>query len=151
MSIEPNDPRLTAYALGELEAEDLASFEALLAEDEAARSELSAIRQTTALLTNELQSDDVQLSREGRARIESALPSKQPAKVSLLRKKSFWAISAVAAALPLTLVALATLNQRAAPQLSEQAGKIAMLDEPAVKPSAPRPADPPKMDNPTGS
>ena len=68
MSIEPNDPRLTAYALGELEAEDLASFEALLAEDEAARSELSAIRQTTALLTNELQSDDVQLSREGRAR-----------------------------------------------------------------------------------
>ncbi|MCB9581649.1 MAG: von Willebrand factor type A domain-containing protein [Polyangiaceae bacterium] len=145
MSIEPNDPRLTAYALGELEAEDLASFEALLAEDEAARSELSAIRQTTALLTNELQSDDVQLSREGRARIESALPSKQPAKVSLLRKKSFWAISAVAAALPLTLVALATLNQRAAPQLSEQAGKIAMLDEPAPvtapAPMATAPAD----------
>ena len=145
MSIEPNDPRLTAYALGELEAEDLASFEALLAEDEAARSELSAIRQTTALLTNELQSDDVQLSTERRARIESALPSKQPAKVSLLRKKSFWAISAVAAALPLTLVALATLNQRAAPQLSEQAGKIAMLDEPAPvtapAPMATAPAD----------
>ncbi len=30
-------------------------------------------------------------------------------------------------------------------------GSIAMLDGPAAKPSAPRPAEPPKMDNPTGS
>ena len=44
MSIDSNDPRLTAYALGELEGEARAAFEGLLEGDPAAREEVAALR-----------------------------------------------------------------------------------------------------------
>src|SRR3954466_15504339 len=47
-----DDPRLTAYALGELdEAADLAEVEAFVASDEAARRFVEETRQTVAMLT----------------------------------------------------------------------------------------------------
>jgi len=44
MKIDPNDPRLTAYALGEMPAAERAAFERELAGDPAARAEIEAIR-----------------------------------------------------------------------------------------------------------
>jgi anti-sigma factor RsiW len=56
-SIEPNDPRLTAYALGELPADEVEAFEALLAEHPEAQAEVDAIRGLADELTEELAKD----------------------------------------------------------------------------------------------
>ena len=135
MSIEPNDPRLTAYALGELEGEDLQSFEALLADDGAAASELEAIRAAAKELSSELSDSELSLTAEQRARIERA--AEKPAgeaeapkaKVSLLRRKSLWAISAVAAVLPLALWATTMTTGREAAPVSALASKYKMPRE----------------------
>src|SRR5437868_768276 len=42
--ISPEDPRLTAYALGQLEGAELAAFEAALQSDPAAQAEVAEIR-----------------------------------------------------------------------------------------------------------
>src|SRR5471032_1338234 len=46
----PDDPRLTAFALGELEGEELAAVEAALRDDPAARAAVEEIRATAAQL-----------------------------------------------------------------------------------------------------
>ena len=48
--LSPDDPRLTAFALGELEGEDLAAVEAALRDDPAARAAVAEIRATAAQL-----------------------------------------------------------------------------------------------------
>ena len=53
-SFQPADPRLTAYALGELDHSERAEVEALLAESAEARMALEGIRETIALLRSEL-------------------------------------------------------------------------------------------------
>ena len=53
-NFQPYDPRLTAYALGELDPTERAQVEALLAESAEARTELEGIRETIALLSREL-------------------------------------------------------------------------------------------------
>ena len=52
--ISPDDPRLTAFALGELEGEDLAAVEAALRDDPAARAAVAEIQATAAQLENAL-------------------------------------------------------------------------------------------------
>ncbi len=70
MTIKPDDPRLTAYALGELEPGESAELEALLKENPSAESEISAIRETAALLEGELAAAPaLELSEEQRSRV----------------------------------------------------------------------------------
>ena len=52
--IPPDDPRLTAYALGELEGGELAEVEAALRADPAAQSAVAEIRIAAGLLTDAL-------------------------------------------------------------------------------------------------
>ena len=52
MSIESNDPRLTSYALGEMNDTDRAAFEAEL--DDSARDEMDAIRNMAGRVEGEL-------------------------------------------------------------------------------------------------
>ncbi len=74
MNQSSEDPRLTAYALGELEADEHAAFEALLAEDAELRAELEAVRETAELLETELsRSPELALSASQRKAIERAL------------------------------------------------------------------------------
>ena len=54
MTIESNDPRLTAYVLNELELAEKAEIEAALQESEELRHEVEAIRQTCGLLGESL-------------------------------------------------------------------------------------------------
>jgi Ca-activated chloride channel family protein len=55
MKIDPHDPRLTAYALGELDDAERADLEVLLQDDETARREVETIRRAATVLTDKLQ------------------------------------------------------------------------------------------------
>jgi len=73
-TFDPNDPRLTAYALGELHGDELTEFEQLLAESAAARSALAEIREATGWLRNELAAGPaLALSAEQHQRLEQLL------------------------------------------------------------------------------
>ncbi len=103
MSIEPNDPRLTAHALSELDADEAETFETEL--DDAARLEIEEIKKVASLLERELSADEPALSSEQRQRIERALApeEKQPAPVvQLPRRRRAW-LWAIAAAVPFVL------------------------------------------------
>lgn len=53
-NFQPDDPRLTAYALGELDPNERAEVEAMLSESSEARMALEEIRETIGLLSREL-------------------------------------------------------------------------------------------------
>ena len=75
MNIDPKDPRLTAYALGELESEDERfEIEKALEDSEELTQMVTQIRQTAALMTEELQKEPSPgLSQKHQQRIESEL------------------------------------------------------------------------------
>ena len=57
--ISPDDPRITAYALQEMEPAEQAGFEQLLAQDAAAREVVEEIRRTAAVLGDALENEPV--------------------------------------------------------------------------------------------
>ena len=75
MNIDPKDPRLTAYALGELESEDeRIEIEKALDGSEELTQIVTQIRQTAALMTEELQKEPSPgLAPKHQQRIESEL------------------------------------------------------------------------------
>jgi Ca-activated chloride channel family protein len=78
MKIDPNDPRLTAYALGELDDAERAEIEALLKDDEAARREIETIRRAATVVTSELQSEPCpRLSPEQLAAIKNRFATRE--------------------------------------------------------------------------
>jgi anti-sigma factor RsiW len=72
MSLDPNDPKLTAYALGELDDTERVAIEAELAESADARRTVEEILRTAALLEQELQMEPpLALSEDQRKAIET--------------------------------------------------------------------------------
>ncbi|MCP4848978.1 MAG: DUF3520 domain-containing protein [Verrucomicrobiaceae bacterium] len=70
MTIKPDDQRLTAYALGELEPAESVQLEALLKENPSMAAEVAAIREAAALLEGELSATPaLELSEEQRSRV----------------------------------------------------------------------------------
>ena len=81
MIFDANDPRLTAYALDEVDSAERAEIEQLLADCQEARTHVSEIRQTAQWLTQELQKEQETVSTLGMANhlvIEQALSSPLP-------------------------------------------------------------------------
>lgn len=73
MSIEKDDPRLTAYALGQLEGRDRDAFEKELDQDPAAQAEVEAIRKMATRIGATLEKEPAQaLAPAQRASIERA-------------------------------------------------------------------------------
>ena len=69
---DPEDVRLSAYVLGELEGEDRAAIEALLARSAEARAFVEGLRETAEELERELARETVPgLTPEQRTRIEA--------------------------------------------------------------------------------
>ena len=69
--IDPDDPQLTAYALGEFSASEAASFEARLKISPVAKLELAAIRDLSDMLTTGLKRDwELNLSEEVKVDLE---------------------------------------------------------------------------------
>ena len=76
MSIDNNDPRLTQYALGEMDAAEATQFELEL--DTAARADVDAIRAMAGLVGAELQAEPApELERTQRRAIEHAAGGKR--------------------------------------------------------------------------
>lgn len=74
MRSERDDPRLTAYALGEMDARERAAFEVELAGDAEARRVVDEIRVTASLVREELRREPVaELAGSRRAAIERAM------------------------------------------------------------------------------
>ena len=77
MKIDPNDPKLTAYALGELDETERAAVESELLFSEAARQEVEEIQATAGLLKEEFSSEPgFELSQSQNALIEHRLDSR---------------------------------------------------------------------------
>ncbi|MCX5769297.1 MAG: von Willebrand factor type A domain-containing protein [Candidatus Hydrogenedentes bacterium] len=73
MNINLEDPRLSAYALGEMDEAESKEFEALLENDPAARAEVEAIRQMAGMLASELQAEPAaDMSEAARAKVVAA-------------------------------------------------------------------------------
>jgi hypothetical protein len=88
--IAEDDPRLTAYALGEMEAGERIAFEQLLERDAAARSRVDEIRATAAFL-------EAALEREPVAPVPD--PSRARARAPIIRFPQFYyVVSGLAAA-----------------------------------------------------
>ena len=91
MQIDANDPRLTAYALGELDAEDRREVTMLLETSPEAQAAVEEIRQAADLLTRELIDEPpLQLTNEQRQSVEQAM---------MTRDRRRWIPLAVAASL----------------------------------------------------
>ncbi|HET7626535.1 MAG TPA: von Willebrand factor type A domain-containing protein [Verrucomicrobiae bacterium] len=76
MKLNPDDPRLTAYALGELNADERAEIETALRENPECRRAVEEIRQTAAMLSgNFAKESSPKLSQEQRNAIEEQLHS----------------------------------------------------------------------------
>ena len=74
MTFDPNDPRLTAFALNELDGEDRAAVETLLAECEESRKYIEEVRETARLLTDQLHKESAPgLTADHRMAIEAGI------------------------------------------------------------------------------
>ncbi len=71
MTFDPNDPRLTAYVLGELEPSEHAEVEAILNESSECRRAVEEIRSTVGWLTERLHEEQAALSLVPRSRDQS--------------------------------------------------------------------------------
>lgn len=73
MNINLEDPRLSAYALGEMDSAEVKEFEALLEKDPAARAEVEALRQMAGMLASKLQAEPAEaMSEPARAKVVAA-------------------------------------------------------------------------------
>jgi Ca-activated chloride channel family protein len=150
-SIAPDDPRLTAYALGELEASEVPAVEALLAESAEARAEVDAIRAMAGTLGAELAAEPEPgpgLAPDQKRAIESAL-GRPKSGGAILRP---FALPAIAAAVLIGLVlwseedaennraspvmdAVADLRQRETPFVYDNFGAAPKVNTQPISPA----------------
>ncbi len=109
MKIDPTDPKLTAYALGELDEKERAAVEAAL--DDQARAEADKIRATAQLLKQELANEPCPaLDKSQREKIESAAMSPANKIIPFRSKKFRWTVGLAAAAAIALMVGLPMLQ-----------------------------------------
>lgn len=111
MSIDKSDPRLTAYAFGELGGEEKATVEAELAANPALRADLAEIERAVQALRSEVEAaPPPALDELRRRRIEKA--AQPPARKT--RRRLMWGFaSATAMAAGVMLFATATMHRSA--------------------------------------
>ena len=132
MNIDPKDPRLTAYALGELESEDeRIEIEKALDGSEQLTQIVTQIRQTAALMTEELQKEPSPgLAPKHQQRIESELQGPVGFFSSSLNKWAFG--GALAAAACLIFAAVLTPNLLQSKSSSSHSRTLAELRLPEM-------------------
>jgi Ca-activated chloride channel family protein len=95
MHDEVDDARLTAYAEGQLDGDERAAVQALLATSEEARGELEEIRDTAAALRQALAGGaHRELTAEQRAAVEAEAAGQRPSAVRRPARTAAWAVLA---------------------------------------------------------
>ena len=130
MTINPNDPKLTAYALGEIQDEnERKAIEELLEHSEEARQEVDSIREAATLLTSELQKEPAPLLSQQQHQ-EIAAKSQRHSYAFLNLARSRWALCAgLAAAACLILAVNVSIFS---PDRGSEDGHLARLERPTV-------------------
>jgi hypothetical protein len=140
MSIDKDDPRMTAYVFDELSDKDKVALEAELAGDESARAKLAEISHTVAALRFELcQTEPHQLEAERREKIIGAVRSAQRKN----RRRLLWGPASLAAMAALTLLYATTSEsgrQSQAQHVNESGSAPVSADQRAA-PSTDRPSE----------
>jgi hypothetical protein len=150
MNIDPNDPRLTAFVLGELDASEHAIVEAYLTESSDCRQAVDEIRMTTRWLAQQLQEESLAHQQDGYsstavagvinnhagAAAESVLKAESP-------RRGWWRLTTprmnlIAAAI-LVLVGLAVLPFVRVNEQRKRALDQAAAAKAVAAPSAPSP------------
>ncbi len=129
MTLDPDDPRLTAFALGELDPAEHAVVEAMLIESAEGRTAVDEIRQTSRWLSE-------QLHAEAQAHVASAGLNHQAVAESLLkttapvrpwwRRRAFLmqaAAALVLAGMAMALVPLVRVTQEPKAELAQASGE----------------------------
>jgi hypothetical protein len=132
--IDKNDPRLTAYALGELEASEAAAFEAALANEAEARAEVGDIRRAVDELRLALADETApSLTDDQRQAIRASAASGVTERRSGRLRLLSWTLTAAAACLALAFY----LNPRQGSSLQPLSLARRMTPEsPAAAPGA---------------
>lgn len=131
MSVNLNDPKLTAYALGELDGPELREMEELVNKSEEARKYVQEVRQTAEMLQSELKSEP-----------QPSLDDAQRAKVIGRADRSSWslwwkpAIGFAVAAVATFVVVLPRVQQKVSDELEGLTAPIGM-SAPAANTGAP--------------
>ena len=112
MKLDPNDSRLTAYALGELDETEQAAVEHELLHSEVARQAVEEIRATAEVLKTELAAEPrLQLSEAQRSSIERKFQSGKDRGL-FAPSRALYAAGALLAAASLMLVVYLNWPQR---------------------------------------
>ncbi|MGD2109132.1 MAG: von Willebrand factor type A domain-containing protein [Phycisphaerae bacterium] len=139
MKIDPNNPKLTAFALGELDERERAEIEVQIEQSAELRQAVDEIRSTAELLTKELRAEPVvTLSPDQRHTIDakaaslngraSRTPTVRPSLVRVLRLPL-----AAAAALLLVVVAWQFLLPSISPATSLVKGPVVAMHAPELE------------------
>jgi Ca-activated chloride channel homolog len=102
VKINPNDPKWTAYVLGELDDQERATIEQMLESSSEARALVDELRVATTMLKDELATSPVALDAGQRSAIYAA--ASQPARRWFLPRAATWAAGLAAAGLILFAV-----------------------------------------------
>jgi Ca-activated chloride channel family protein len=132
MTIHPDDPRLTVYALGELEDEgERAEVEAFVSRSREAQKLVEEIRASASLLQKELAAEPaLELTGTHRERIERSLEKRSP-----MSRVLFW--SGAAAMVLLTVSAALWSRLPAMPEVPEPAPRVSLHTSPEPRPATP--------------
>ncbi len=87
MTIDKDDPRLAAYALGEMPAEEARAFEEELEKSPEAQAEVEMLREMAVLLREGLQKGPAALTDEQRRAVEKEAAGEKKAQVVPLRRR----------------------------------------------------------------
>ncbi len=137
-TLDENDPRLTAYALDELDAAERETVEKFLAENPAARGAVEEIRETIAMLREEFEGESaLVLGASQRAAVLENAPETDGAESKIVRPKGFSRVSrflgvaAVAACLcAVSVVGLRHyMEQASRPPVASEASRAIVAEE----------------------
>lgn len=110
--IDFNDPKLTAYALGELESSESALIEAHLAESAALRAAVDEIRHTAQLLSAEFAAEPMLRLTDAQRQAIQSPPQSAATSASVFRSPRAWVGAGLAAAACLTVAVILSLVAR---------------------------------------
>jgi len=125
--LNPDDPRLTAYALGELEGDEAAQVEAAIAADPALQAAVADIRATAGQLAAALEAEPLPAAPAPRAVYHTV----RPARVFRL---PYFALAGLAAAACLTLIIAVRVWPTREAEAKQQA--LALADQGAARKAA---------------